>query len=45
MRNDARRGIIKNRFFIQATRTIRKGSGILVGYGNGYWQVVKENKQ
>lgn len=43
MNNNSRFVNIDGRVFIKATKMIRAGSEILVNYGKGYWETVRQN--
>ena len=43
LRNNSQYKIIKNRAFIVASRNIKAGSEILVGYGKAYWDAMMDD--
>ncbi len=43
IRNNSAYETVGLRVFIEATRDIKAGAEILVGYGNEYWQVIRYN--
>jgi len=43
IRNNSRYEVIKGKPYIVASRTIRPGEEILVGYGKDYWETMLEN--
>ena len=45
LRNNAEYVSAGNRCYIEATRAIKKGEEILVGYGKEYWQLIKKLKR
>lgn len=42
LRNNSHYKVVKNRAFIVASRNIKAGSEILVGYGKAYWDAMKD---